>query len=420
MKRILLLILLALLPLSLLAQSSQHDALVTDLSENPQRVFINTDPYEYIPGPQTPAPKGYKPFYISHYGRHGARSNSNKKGAYEKVAARYHKAHDAGLLTPAGIAAMRQIDTIIVLHNNMDGRLTPLGAQEHRQIAHRMYSNYKDVFKKGNKKVVARSSYVPRVLVSMAAFTGELLSLQGDLDMSWDTGEELMKVISNDDTKEVKDSVYRYVNRMYAAHRFDKADFVCKVFTDTAAARGVVGSITRLMKDTQRMASTCPAFGLDNRLLDLFTPEDQVFFEQQKAVSIYMRQCNSVEFGDERMQRTELLFRDFLEKADEAVATGSVAADLRFGHDWPLLAISSRLGLAGVAERRTFETCVDWPGWRYTPFAGNLQLIFYRGRKGDVLVKVLLNERETAILGLEGFPYYKWEDVRALWWSYLQ
>lgn len=414
------LLLLVLLPLSLFAQSPEHDALVADISENVHRVFINTDPYEYIPGPQTPVPKGYKPFYISHYGRHGARSNSNRKGAYEKVAARYHKAFDAGLLTPAGIAAMRQIDTVILLHNNMDGRLTPLGAKEHRQIAHRMYVNNKEVFRKGSKKIVARSSYVPRVLVSMAAFTGELLSLQGDLDVSWDTGEEIMKVISNDDTREVKDSVYRYVDGMYDAHHFDKDDFMCRVFTDTSAARRAVGSITRLMKDTYRLSSTCPAFGLDNRLIELFTLEDQVFFEQQRAVGIYMRQCNSVEFGDERMQRTELLFQDFLEKADAAVATGSVAADLRFGHDWPLLAISARMGLAGVAERRTFETCHDWPGWRYTPFAGNLQLIFYRGRKGDVLVKVLLNERETAILGLEGFPYYKWEDVRAQWGSYLK
>ena len=27
--------------------------------------------YEYLPGPAVPAPKGYVPFYISHYGRHG-------------------------------------------------------------------------------------------------------------------------------------------------------------------------------------------------------------------------------------------------------------------------------------------------------------------------------------------------------------
>ena len=203
-------------------------------------------------------------------------------------------------------------------------------------------------------------------------------------------------------------------------HAYAKDDFMQKVFTDTSAARSVVGSITRLMKDTFSAAATCPAFGLDDRLFDLFTLEDLVFFEQRHAVKIYMRQCNSIEFGDERMKPVELIVRDIIEKADAAVATGAVAADFRFGHDWHLLATSSRLGFKGVAERRNFETAIDWPGWRYTPFAGNFQLIFYRGRKGDVLVKVLLNERETEIIGLEGFPYYKWEDVRALWSSYLK
>ena len=418
MKRILLLLLI-LLPLPVFAQS-EHESLVADIRENVHRVLINTDPYEYIPGPQTPAPKGYKPFYISHYGRHGARSNWNSRGDYEKLAERYHKAYDAGILTPAGIAAMQQVDTIIVLHDHMDGRLTPLGAKEHRQIAHRMYVNYKDVFKKGSKKITARSSIVPRVLVSMSAFTGELLSMQGDLDVSWDTGEEIMKIMSTDDPRYVRDSVSNYAHRMGEKHAYAKDDFMQKVFTDTSAARSVVGSITRLMKDTFSAAATCPAFGLDDRLFDLFTLEDLVFFEQHHAVKIYMRQCNSIEFGDERMKPVELIVRDIIEKADAAVATGAVAADFRFGHDWHLLATSSRLGFKGVAERRNFETAIDWPGWRYTPFAGNFQLIFYRGRKGDVLVKVLLNERETEIIGLKGFPYYKWEDVRALWGSYLK
>ena len=419
MKRLLIL-LAVFLPLSLFAQSSEHEALVADIRENVHRVCITTDPYEYIPGPQTPAPKGYKPFYISHYGRHGARSNWNNNGHYEDLSERYHKAYEAGLLTPVGIAAMRQVDTIIVLHDGMDGRLTPLGAQEHRQIAHRMYVNYKDVFKKGSKKITARSSVVPRVLVSMAAFTGELLSLQGDLDVSWDTGEKLMKIMSTDETRDVRDSVSNYAHRLSQQHAYAKEDFMLKVFTDTSDVRSVVGSITRLMKDTYAAAATCPAFGLDDRLFDLFTLDDLVFFEQRNAVRLYMRQCNSIDFGDKRMKPVELIVRDIVEKADAAIATGAVAADFRFGHDYHLLATSSRLGFAGVAERRTFENCIDWPGWRYTPFAGNFQLIFYRGRKGDVLVKVLLNERETAILGLEGFPYYKWEDVRALWSSYLK
>ena len=47
----------------------------------------------------------------------------------------------------------------------------------------------------------------------------------------------------------------------------------------------------------------------------------------------------------------------------------------------------------------------------------NIQLIFYRpqnGRSGDILVKALLNERETRLpVATTQYPYYKWADLRA-------
>ena len=43
----------------------------------------------------------------------------------------------------------------------------------------------------------------------------------------------------------------------------------------------------------------------------------------------------------------------------------------------------------------------------------NIQLLFYRNAIGDVLVKILHNERESSVLlPTEHFPYYRWEDLR--------
>ena len=41
-------------------------------------------------------------------------------------------------------------------------------------------------------------------------------------------------------------------------------------------------------------------------------------------------------------------------------------------------------------------------------------MIFYRGKDGDVLVKFLVNEKETLLRGLAPVsgPYYKWETVK--------
>ena len=48
------------------------------------------------------------------------------------------------------------------------------------------------------------------------------------------------------------------------------------------------------------------------------------------------------------------------------------------------------------------------------PMAANLQMVFYRDKAGDVLVKVLYNEREMRINGLSPvqWPYYRWWDLK--------
>ena len=47
--------------------------------------------------------------------------------------------------------------------------------------------------------------------------------------------------------------------------------------------------------------------------------------------------------------------------------------------------------------------------------ASNLQIIFYRNKSGDVLVKFLYQEQEKLLRGLEPDfgPYYKWDRVKA-------
>lgn len=44
--------------------------------------------------------------------------------------------------------------------------------------------------------------------------------------------------------------------------------------------------------------------------------------------------------------------------------------------------------------------------------ASNLQMIFYRNKKGEVLVKFLFNESETSIPSLGPGPYYRWSLLR--------
>ena len=68
---------------------------------NPRRAAGVVHAYEFLPLKDTPAPKGFQPFYISHYGRHGSRSNWGGT-AYEGVISVLEAGKAIGILTPDG------------------------------------------------------------------------------------------------------------------------------------------------------------------------------------------------------------------------------------------------------------------------------------------------------------------------------
>ncbi len=418
MRRSLLLILTLLLPVFAGAQDDdKNPAILAMIRENPSRAGNNTAPYEFLPAAETPVPRGYKPFYISHYGRHGSRSNW-AGSTYGRMQQFFAKAAEEGILTAAGDSVRSEIEAIILNHNGMDGRLTYRGTREHRAIAARMYNKYKGVFRHG--KVSAVGSNSRRCLVSMAAFTGELLAHRPQLDIHWDNGDVYMPYISTDDGPEIS----KKAHAILAAHREafppDTAAFYRRIFSDPGKARRLEPDVYRLMLECFDMGRIAASFDLDDCIFH-YLGEDAVYhYSENLSMNLYLRQCNSLDFGDERMKKEGPILRDLIDKADAAIRTGEYCADLRFGHDYQLLAYAARLGVEGVGERLTAEQCRrNWFGFLYSPFAGNLQLIFYRGRKGDVLVKCYINEREARLIGLPGGPYYPWEDVKKMLMQYL-
>ena len=93
-----------------LAASAQQQSpeMVKFLKEFPQRAGFNTHSYEFLPVKDTRAPKGYKAFYIEHYGRHGSRSEWGG-ATYAMVRDALQSAKDAGVeLTPAGDSLLRE------------------------------------------------------------------------------------------------------------------------------------------------------------------------------------------------------------------------------------------------------------------------------------------------------------------------
>ena len=384
------------------------------LRANPQRAAFNSHSYEFLPVRDTPAPAGFKPFYISHYGRHGSRSDLGD-GTFIRVRDCLQAGADEGILTPAGEELLAYTLQVIERHNGMEGRLTERGAREHEQLAERMYRRFKPVFRSG--EVHALSSESPRALVSMAAFTSSLKACKGDLAVTWDCGSKYQRFLTRNSNEELKKKAEALASGPVTAVPVDTLAIFGRLFTDPARGMALIGKPRRLVSGIFTLASYAPAYGIDDDLFR-FLPWDAVVVAYRRhALNAYLAQCNSVPLGDQRMPRASLLGAEIVRRADEAIAGAPVAADLRFGHDWPFLGICSYFGLEGYGYPRLTpeEAARSWNGPRLCPFAANLQMVFYRNRKGVVLVKFLANEQETPIPELEAYsgPYYRWEDVKA-------
>ena len=398
-----------------LAQSHQSPVAVKALQEDRTRAGNNLNSYEFFPIQDTKAPAGYKPFYISHYGRHGSRSNWGGT-AYEGVIAVMEAGKAKGILTPDGEMLLEGAKKVLAGWDGMDGRLSKRGVREHAAIAQRMYNRYPEVFK-GQKNVRAIASTVQRCIISMNSFTNSLVRQNPKLDISIDTGEKFMSYINNE--KDWQKITGRAMMKSMAVLRDipdDTLGVLSRVFTDPVAAREIVKSPRHFTDDVFNTAVVAEDFDIEEDIYSVL-PFDAVYRRwAQNNMFLYMGHCNSVDAGAERVAMAKSCVEDIVAKADEAIATGNYAADLRFGHDYPLMALASYLGIEGVGDRlEADEICDKWMGFWNICMASNLQIIFYKNKAGDVLVKFLYQEQEKLLRGLEPYqgPYYKWETVKA-------
>ena len=127
-----------LLPFPMQAQTSRAELLAhLDLAAG------NYSNYPNPTGHVTPAPDGYEPFYVSHYGRHGARYMTDDK-AYKYTIGKMDTAQARDWLTDYGKEVLGRLKLAADNAHHRDGDLTQLGGRQHRAIAHRLVRNYLD------------------------------------------------------------------------------------------------------------------------------------------------------------------------------------------------------------------------------------------------------------------------------------
>ena len=167
------------------------------IKDNPDIAASNYYAYPMPTKQLTPPPAGKKPFYISHYGRHGSRYLDNRKG-YDIPYGYLHKGDSLGKLTPLGKEMLKRVADIIEDAEGYWGTLSLLGQMQHRDIARRMVERFPEVFE-GNVVMDAHSTIVNRCIMSMAAALTQLAAINPQLEIRMDASQHDMYYMNHQD-----------------------------------------------------------------------------------------------------------------------------------------------------------------------------------------------------------------------------
>ncbi len=368
----------------------------------------------------TPAPKGYKPFYISHYGRHGSRYLISDED-YLKVARTLHSAEEAGALTPLGRDVMERVDSVLVEARGRGGDLSPLGVRQHRGIAERMYRAFPEVFA-GEAPVSARSTTVIRCVLSMDAFCERLKELNPSLRTTRESSARYMDYLnyhSPESNAYTGGDEWREEYRKFEKGHTNPDRLMASLFADSDYVRRKVNP-EELMWGLYWIAVGMQDIETELSFYDIFTPQEM--FDLWQCGNYHFYVCDHNYPGNRGLvvgNATNLL-RNIIESADEALAADKPSATLRFGHDGNLIPLSAILRLENCynSESNPEDFYKAFATFRISPMAGNIQMVFFRppGKNPmpeDYLVKFMLNERETSIpVETDSWPFYRWGDVR--------
>ncbi|SMP47128.1 histidine phosphatase family protein [Fibrobacter sp. UWB10] len=422
---------------------AQTDSIKNEITKDFRKMGSNYYAYPTPTAKYTKAPAGYKPFYLSHYGRHGSR--------FHQPADHYHalyntlaKADSLGKLSDLGKSLLERAKYLDEYAAPRAGDLTQLGVAQHQGIAKRMVKNFPEVFK-NDAYIEAYASTSVRCVVSMAAFLEELHAQKPKVEIHQESGKYLMsfispldfgKIINESNTpawQKENEKIYSHVNptRMMRAI-FNDSNYIKK----NVDAGDLFSKIYEIGNSLQ--GSPEIEFSFD----DLWTAEEFTARWHAQNAWWYSVLGNNPFAKKQGLENARPLLKNVLDEADKVIAADTTKANktaakpakkttatLRFGHDTVIIPFAVLLQLENGTMNTGIETAdmenlhKVWRDYEITPMAANVQFIFYKSAKrgSPILVKVMLNEIEqklpvtcdsATIKNCPAAPYYRWDDVR--------
>lgn len=368
-------------------------------------------------------PKGFVPVYLSHYGRHGARYYHRQEG-YDSLKVFFEDAIAAKVLTTEGHSLAQKYLSAYPHFALRAGDLTAKGQAQHKGIARRMYREYKSVFRR-KPLLIAHASMTQRAILSMVAFCDELESLGRRLQIEKEASSAFLPALNPHHSSLAYAAIAKTGEKPYGHPWEEETEllrdslvrpdaFLEKYFTDIAWTEHNFGTRQlELMLYYLMLSTECTE--IPYHFTELFTPEELDRISEWNNLNYYCKWGPGPARSNPAYPIAAYLLEELITDTEQDLAEGKLGGRLRFGHDAPmamLLALMDAEGWGqGVSHPAEVKDVYDFSN---IPMAANLQLILYQNRKGERLLRMMLNEKDLK-LPLPGGtdPFYRWEDFAA-------
>lgn len=379
--------------------------------------------YPYLlqePPLQTPAPQGYIPFHIEHYGRHGSRWHVGYK-YFDQAYRILDKAHEDGKLTLLGertYQAIKQIKEIA--HRGHSGELTEIGALQHQAIGRRMVLNFPSIFS-DSAIVNARSTVVIRAILSMHNSLDAIRSLRPNLKILSEASAADMWYLyyQDEEAKKIRNDKKRTILSGFNDRHSNKGQYLDRLIKDKHYSSDSIGD--KLFNPLFYALINCQSHSNQPWLIDSIFSIEEIHEQWLQGNAEWFLEGGNSSLTNNRMPFSQAnLLQNIITSSDSAFTSSNNSINLRYGHDSALLPLIVLMEINDFGlECNNLEELSEngWHDYLMVPMAANIQIIFYHKPqlrdKDSVIVKVLLNEEEVKLpIGHLTGPYYNWKVLR--------
>lgn len=366
-------------------------------------------------------PDSLEVVHVCYVARHGARYISSSKKV-TKLTDILEGQSETGSITNTGIEFLSLLKTVSSRTGSRWGALSDVGIMEQQKLASEMAGLFPELLDRGN--VQAKSTYVPRVVMTMYEFLHSLAEKKQALDIytvSGPVNDTILRCFDTDsgyaryrESGEWK-KVYDVFVASHVPSRPAKEIFGLKDADDTKAKS--------LTMDIYSVLQSLQAMGLPAPTDQWMTKEEYRLCWEAANIQRYLRNTLNP-LSEPYVYATAPLIKAIIEDADRNTTPKSPSVPLScwFGHAETLMPMLSVMGIPGCSYfTDNWNSVADhWQSQDVVPLGANFMIILLKSKTGsDVYAMIRLNGR--CVPAIPNRPVIlPWFTLKSFWESRLR